>query len=165
MRHNTKAMKRRNGFTLVELLVTIAVLVVLIGIGVPSFRSVVQDNRLATTANSLVRSMNVARSEALERGHDVTVEPQSGGDWESGWEVWSDTDNDGSQDADEIIQTIGAPDGAVSISGGPDEVVYEPSGLTTTNGCFDITDSGSSAARNVDVSPTGRASAGTGSCP
>lgn len=143
----------------------IAVLVVLIGIGVPSFRSVVQDNRLATTANALVRSMNVARSEALERGRDVTVEPQSGTDWESGWEVWSDTDDDDNRDADEVIQTIGAPEDAVSINSGVDEVVYVPSGLATTNGCFDITGSGSATARNVDVSPTGRARADTGSCP
>ena len=55
------------GFTLVELLITLAVAVVLIMAAVPSFRQLTLSNRLTTTANDLVASINTARMEAIKR--------------------------------------------------------------------------------------------------
>ena len=63
------------GFTLIELLMTIAVLTVLLTLAVPSFNSVIQSNRVTTGANSLVATINLARSEAVRRAESVRVCP------------------------------------------------------------------------------------------
>ena len=54
------------GFTLVELLITMAVALVLIMIAVPSFKSLTLSNRLATTANDIVDAIHTARMEAIK---------------------------------------------------------------------------------------------------
>ncbi|MDO1527504.1 GspH/FimT family pseudopilin [Fulvimonas sp. R45] len=61
----------QRGFTLVELMVTVAVLAILLAIAVPSFRSLTLSNRLATTANDIVGALNTARMEAVKRNASV----------------------------------------------------------------------------------------------
>jgi type IV fimbrial biogenesis protein FimT len=59
------------GFTLVELMVTLAVLAILLGIAVPSFQSVIQNNRLNTAINDVLGAMNFAKVEAIRRNATV----------------------------------------------------------------------------------------------
>jgi type IV fimbrial biogenesis protein FimT len=80
------------GFTLVELLVTMAVAAVLLAVAVPSFRSTILSNRLTSTTNDLVGSLAQARSEAIKRGSRVTVcmsangtTCATAGTWAQGW--------------------------------------------------------------------------------
>ena len=55
------------GFTLIELMITLAVAVILLVIAVPSFRTMTISNRLTTTANDVVAALNTARMEAIKR--------------------------------------------------------------------------------------------------
>jgi len=55
------------GFTLVELLITMAVAAILLVIAVPSFRSLIASNELTTAANEMIGSLNLARMEAIKR--------------------------------------------------------------------------------------------------
>lgn len=66
-------MKMCRGFTLLELMVTIAVLAILTTIAVPNFRDLVQNNRVTTQANELVSALTFARTEAVKRGRNVLV--------------------------------------------------------------------------------------------
>lgn len=59
------------GFTLVELIVTVAVLAILVGLAVPSFQTTMQRNRLATTSNELLAAVQASRSEALRLNQTV----------------------------------------------------------------------------------------------
>ncbi len=83
------------GFTLIELLVTLAVLAVLIGLGVPSFREMIDENRMATQGNDLVYTLRQARALAVERAAPVSVTAIEG-NWNKGWESLLDYDKNGS---------------------------------------------------------------------
>ena len=67
-------MKVCRGFTLLELMVAIAVLAVLATIGVPSFQNLIQNNRVTTQTNELVTALTFARAEAVKRGRSVQVD-------------------------------------------------------------------------------------------
>jgi len=66
-------MKRENGFSLIELMVTMSMAAIVLSIGVPSFRSVIMDNRLVTQANEFVTSVNLARSAAVRYQRNAMV--------------------------------------------------------------------------------------------
>ena len=69
----TEHMKVCRGFTLLELMVAIAVLAVLATVGVPSFRDLIQNNRITTQTNELVTALSFARAEAIKRGQTIQV--------------------------------------------------------------------------------------------
>jgi type IV fimbrial biogenesis protein FimT len=106
-----------SGFTLIELLVTVAVIAIVLTIGVPSFHQVIMTNRMATQANDLLGSMNLARSEAVKRGQRValckTADPfaatpacTTSGAWGQGWLIFVDNDNDATLDAGEVLLKV-----------------------------------------------------------
>lgn len=71
-KHASKAFLMQ-GFTLVELMVTIAVAAILLGIATPSFTSIINNNRLTAAANEMVATLQTARLEAVRRNRSVTV--------------------------------------------------------------------------------------------
>lgn len=86
------------GFSLVELLVTLAILGLLLGMAAPSLANLIRDSRLATHADLLLDSLNSARLEAVRQGRDFTVCParapntavactEDAVDWDNGWIV------------------------------------------------------------------------------
>lgn len=74
------------GFTLIELMVTIAVAAILLAIGVPSFRDFVAGQRVRAASSDIVNILTYARSEAIKRNTDVEIAPATGG-WQNGWTV------------------------------------------------------------------------------
>lgn len=92
--------KPKAGFTLVELLVTMAILAILLTIGLPSFRDSLRSNRLATSSNELIAAISMARSEAVRttRGGGICGSNAAGtscvssNTWTNGLLVWTDGD-------------------------------------------------------------------------
>jgi type IV fimbrial biogenesis protein FimT len=80
---NTRA--RSRGFTLIELMVTLTILAIMMGIAVPSFRTFVDNQKVKTASFELMTSVMMARSEAIKRNATVTLTP--GESWASGWSV------------------------------------------------------------------------------
>ena len=83
------------GFTLLELMITLTVAAILLGVGVPSFVDMVRSNRAATNINELSTAFAIARSEAIRRGANVRVCRSSdgatcGASWADGWIVFVD---------------------------------------------------------------------------
>lgn len=85
---------RNKGFTLYELMVTLAVAAVIVSFGVPGFSSMVQNNRAVTHSNDLITALNLGRSEATRRGVAIQVCSSTDGatcsgstDWSTGWIV------------------------------------------------------------------------------
>ncbi len=84
------------GFTLLELIVTVAIATIVLTLGVPNFQSMLQNNRVRTALSDLTTDLNLARSEAIKRGTNVTVCKSSDGancttaaDYGQGWIVRS----------------------------------------------------------------------------
>jgi type IV fimbrial biogenesis protein FimT len=91
--------RRNPGFTLVELMVVTSIVVLLLAIGVPSFRYVTSSNRATTEINGLLGDLQFARSEAIREGQQINVCAStdgatciaSGTTWNTGWLVMSGT--------------------------------------------------------------------------
>lgn len=91
-------MTRVKGFTLIELMVTIAVAAILIGIALPSFQTVSRNNAVRATTNDLISTINLARQQSLSMRTQVEVAPIAGG-WGNGWTI-SFADNSAGEDAE-----------------------------------------------------------------
>lgn len=143
---------RSGGFTLVELMVTLAVVAILATIGVPSYQTLVNNNRLTTQANSLVSAMNFARSEAIKRSQSVTVADSNGDTaWAGGWVVRDANGN--------ILRTFAALEGQSTLTGSATSVVYRGSGFinATTTITFSLCDNRTGeTGRTISISTTGR---------
>ena len=103
----------RNGFTLIELIVTISILAILMTVAIPSFRSLIINNRIATQANDFVSDVSYARAEAVRRNLRVTVCQSNDGAtcaavaiWQNGWIVFTDPAGYGVVDPGEIILRV-----------------------------------------------------------
>jgi type IV fimbrial biogenesis protein FimT len=89
---------RARGVTLVELVVTMAVMAILVGLAAPSFTRLMASDRLSTQTNELVMSLNTAKSEAVKRGLSTTLRSGDQTDlinFHRGWQVFTDSDGDG----------------------------------------------------------------------
>lgn len=164
------------GFTLVELMVTLAVAAILLTMAVPSFRTTIQNNRLIAEANDFVTALHLARSEAIKRNTPVTMCKSADGTacttagaWEQGWIVFVDGNNNTSHDAGEdILRVRGAAGGSITFRGSTgvaDSISYLASGMTTLDDpetlvlCDDRTFG--DFARGVEIAVAGRVSAGS----
>ena len=76
---------KQTGLTLIELIVTMAVISILLVVGVPQFQSTTANSRLTTTINKLTGDLAFARTEAIKRGDPVTVTAANNIDWATGW--------------------------------------------------------------------------------
>ena len=105
---------RHRGFTLIELMVTLAVLAIVLSIATPDIQQFIRNSRMTTQTNDLVTLFNLARSQAIHEGHRAEVcisanqQSCSAGSWSDGWLVWVDRNDNNSLDADEVAR-VGAP--------------------------------------------------------
>lgn len=86
--------RKTRGFTVLELMITVAVAGVVLSFGVPNFISLIADNRAVTHTNDVVASLNIGRSEAVRRGATITICSSTDGaacsgntDWSTGWVI------------------------------------------------------------------------------
>lgn len=178
-------MGSQRGFTLAELLITIVILAILAGVGVPALRDLVLSNRQAAAVNELVTALQMARSHAITRGQGrdvytgadpaVVVCPSAdgavcGGTWADGWIIFWDADGDGAPAADDggVLRAFEAPQGP-TIGGGPAEVRFGRDGrLDGAVAGFTFCDErGEAYGRRVDIDLPGRPSvnkAAAGDC-
>ena len=169
--------KYSSGFTLTELIISIAIAGMLAGIAIPSFISIITNNRLTTYANELMTALNLARSEAIKRGVQVTVQRKGATSqaWEGGWDVFADNNGDDTFSAgDVLLRTYSAlPSGYTLRTGAStyqDYAAYLPSGVSkrvagdTFRLCYD-TDNTTSRAIIINAIGRARVSTGTVSCP
>lgn len=94
------------GFTLIELMIALAVLGFLIGIAIPGFGSLIDQQRMSTGLSNLGLGLSVTREEAVRMNRTLTLAPVSG-DWNEGWVIFIDKDNDGAPGAgDKVLRKL-----------------------------------------------------------
>jgi type IV fimbrial biogenesis protein FimT len=76
----------RRGFTLIEMMVSLAIITILLVIAVPSMNALIRDQRVKAAAFDVLSTFAFARSEAIKRNANVVVTPNAV-DWGSGWGV------------------------------------------------------------------------------
>lgn len=101
---NTKI--KNEGFTLIELMITVALVAILLALSAPYFRETIISNKIGAEANSLMASFNLARSTAARLNQPVTLCKSDDGvdcttddNWEQGWITFNDLNMDGAVDS------------------------------------------------------------------
>lgn len=139
--------QHETGFTLIEMMVTVAIVAILASLALPSFRTMLVKRAVVAAADTMVTDFRYARSEALKRSNLVSVCASSNGTtctgagaaWKDGWIIFIDANGNGAWDAgDEILRVQQAFDSIASIS--KDVPVndrpfftYQPTGMTKSS--------------------------------
>ena len=76
-----------SGFTVVELLVVMAVLAIIVTVGIPNFGPTIANSRATAAANDLLGALQLARSEAVRLNEPVEISPTTAGNWADGWTI------------------------------------------------------------------------------
>jgi len=153
------ALQRKiHGFTLIEMMVTVAVLVVLASLATPSFYQLLAAQRVRTTGYDMVGDLVLARSEAIKRGENVTITPVAS-NWALGWSV-----NIGS--TSEVLGGQGRVGTGVQFTVAPTAITFDRNGRTGVSSVvrFGLYD-GTANRRCISLDPSGRPKNTTSQCP
>jgi type IV fimbrial biogenesis protein FimT len=165
--------QRDSGYTMIELVMTMAVVAILASIAVPGFKYVTTSNRVATEVNGLLGDIQFARSQAVKEGQPVTICSSSDSanctttNWDAGWIVFLDTNNSKTVDAGEAVirkqPALGGTDTFVATPGAFHALTfnrmgYAPTGSTTAiNITLHDSTSNTNWTRCVAINPIGSA--------
>lgn len=141
--------QRYVGVTMIELLMTLAVLAVLMTVAVPGLSRLIEENRRIANVNLLLGSLGMLRNEAIKRGARVTmcktVDPDAvpvvcapDAAWAQGWAIYVDNTHEpgnslGVIDGTDILLRVARPDAGIVIATGANYargVFYEPTGVS-----------------------------------
>ncbi len=108
MRSNEYRSAVSHGFTLVELMIAVAIVAILAALAFPSFQGTLRSNRAATSTNEMLASLSLARTEAIRNNRGASICPSAdgascGADWNAGWLVWADTNADNAVNGGETV--------------------------------------------------------------
>ena len=159
-----------SGFSLIELLVTLATGVILLGIGVPSFQAFAAGNQQASEINRFVRHLNLARSEAVKTGRDHVLCPSrdmtwclDDTAWDEGYILFEDRNENGLRDPQEALLRSSRPLAKIGLdmrsTQGRKQIIYRADGRSAgSNLTLTFCDPGEKVPpRAVILSNTGRA--------
>lgn len=153
--------KEMAGFTLVELMVVVAIIAILASIGFPSFRTLMLDNRLTATTNSLLGALQLARSEAVMQRTNINVcganADSNACTADTDWSLGALVMRGGT-----IIKVVPPVSSAVTITGSANQITYAADG-TTSAATLTIADS-RPASRQISINAIGQACSGS-ACP
>ena len=156
---------RQTGFTLLELMIVVAIAGIVMAIGVPSFQSITTNNRIAANTNEFITALNLARSEAVKRGATVSVckneDCDGTGSWSDGWVILDDNN--------EVLRVFDELAGNDELTSSVNSITYTAlgslEGENTIEFNFKLCRKGFGGERNkVVINSVGRASSERASC-
>lgn len=176
-RARARGARAESGFTLVELMLVLALMALILSLAVPSMARFVAGHRLSLRTNDLVSTLHLVRGEAVRRGVPVTLRAASGDAsfHARGWTSFIDTNGDGARAGDEELLQASVPAGdsitvvrvqrsgsnwVTDTQGSKAWLSFQPVGTASRASAFRICDAGDRtlAGRVVQVNATGRVS-------
>lgn len=167
-----------NGFTIIELMISIMVMAILAFIAAPSMRGMIERNKIDSSVTSMMRSIVAARSEAIARNQPVVMCSSSNGTscttggWDNGWISFADSDADGTLDASEAVLGVSSASSGVTLrssAADPNTLVFLADGtiteVTDFRVCGPDADLDEAYAINISVTGRPRRSSGASVCP
>lgn len=158
--------KKGKGYTLYELLVTIAVASVVLTLGLPSFGRLAADKRLRAETDALFHAVHLARKSSMTRRRAVSLCPSTDGetcepgfDWSAGWLLFANVDRDDPPrlDPGEPVLMHRRVNKDVRIEANRRGFTLRSTQLRATNGTLVVCDrTGRATTRALVVSYTGR---------
>ncbi|MCK5895787.1 MAG: GspH/FimT family pseudopilin [Cocleimonas sp.] len=142
--------KKKQGFTLIEAIATIAVASILLGLAIPSFSNMIERNRISSATHEFMAAMRLSRSEAITRIIPVSLCVSNTGtscdttlgNYAKGWVVFSDCDGNGAFDAvttcDFDGDGINDADTVINVHSGVKKIVILGSGTTINKFTYDV---------------------------
>jgi type IV fimbrial biogenesis protein FimT len=159
LRQRIESRSKGAGFTLIELMIVLAIMGVILSLALPGFSEITLSTKLKAYANELVASAYLARSEAIKRNVPMTLcasddgaSCASSGDWEQGWIVL---------DPNNVVvrQQAALSSGYKVTSTGGRTLTFDPSGAAGTPTTMKVcrkTPTAGGQDREVKISATGR---------
>jgi len=177
IRSTLNTTRKNKGFTLIEIMVTVAIVAIFASIAVPSFTQMIKNNQISRATNEVVGGLILARSEALKRSNNVTLCASSNqtscsgtSDFSGGWMVFLDCDDDGnfdgtgavdcdndgsSDDNEQLIKVSDGFEGLYVNNNVGSSVTYTFSGRSATS-TFDIGKDSSNKKKKITINKVGR---------
>ena len=144
-KHPQSTQSSAAGFTLVELLVTLAIAIILVSLAIPSFKTILQNSLRDTHINLFLGTLHFARSEAIRQEQRTSICKSTTGtecsnivDWETGWIVFLDASNPGTLDpTDTLLRRYeGVVNGGYTLRGDAgmaNSISFTSDGFSRTN--------------------------------
>jgi type IV fimbrial biogenesis protein FimT len=155
------------GFTLIELIITIAIVAIMAAWAIPSFQTFIRDQRLITQSNDVISDVNLARSEAIRRGANITVCPTvdpsaaapvcaAANDWTTGRFIFLVTTGE----VLKVREAVSGSSAGNTLTADANSITFEPNGQMprgTPEIEFKACDQrGGAYARSISTTRTGR---------
>ena len=165
---------KSEGFTILELLVGVAILAITMALAAPNFIDMVKNNRISSASSDFMGALQLAKTEAASRVRPVSIcksnadgdDCVGGGDWQQGWLIFVDLNANGDLNGDDTIIFVNqALDDQITFGGTDgvkDSITFNPSGTTslTSTETLILCDERDfdNSAKGILISITGRAS-------
>jgi type IV fimbrial biogenesis protein FimT len=143
---------KSQGFTLIELMIGITIVGVVVAMALPSYNNTVKNTCMTTNTNTLISSIQMARSEATKLRQDISIVSKSG-NWGTGWTV--------QDESAVILNDVDLTCGSTTIEeqGSDATLVYESTGFIDEPAVFDVCDDRTGeTGRQITINLVGRPS-------
>ena len=118
------------GFTMIELMITIAIATILLALAIPNFTRFIRQSQYTSAGNELVTGFNYARNEAINRQRAVAI-AANGGAWINGWQAFLDTNRNAVFDGTDVVLRQGNAITGIDITSSFTAAAFDQNGRRT----------------------------------